>query len=120
MADPKPNTRKYDSRVPTPEELREYKAGEKERAAKIKMYQDEYDEYKKPKAKTRTPIPPGIALDIENMRKDKRVDEEHEAGDKARKESMGKIGFKSGGSVGSASKRADGCAVRGKTKGRMI
>jgi hypothetical protein len=29
-------------------------------------------------------------------------------------------GYKSGGSVGSASKRADGCAVKGKTKGRMI
>ena len=28
--------------------------------------------------------------------------------------------FKNGGSVGSASKRADGCAERGKTKGRMI
>ena len=28
--------------------------------------------------------------------------------------------YKSGGSVGSASKRADGCAERGKTKGRMI
>ena len=25
-----------------------------------------------------------------------------------------------GGTVGSASKRADGCAVRGKTKGRMV
>jgi hypothetical protein len=29
-------------------------------------------------------------------------------------------GYKKGGSVSSASKRADGCAVRGKTKGRMI
>ena len=29
-------------------------------------------------------------------------------------------GFKKGGSVSSASKRADGCAQRGKTKGRMI
>jgi hypothetical protein len=28
--------------------------------------------------------------------------------------------FKKGGSVGSASKRADGCAVKGKTKGTMI
>jgi hypothetical protein len=28
--------------------------------------------------------------------------------------------FKSGGKVSSASKRADGCAMRGKTKGRMI
>lgn len=31
-----------------------------------------------------------------------------------------KIGFKKGGKVGSASKRADGCAVKGKTKGRMV
>ena len=29
-------------------------------------------------------------------------------------------GYAKGGSVGSASKRADGCAQRGKTKGRMI
>ena len=28
--------------------------------------------------------------------------------------------FKKGGSVGSASKRADGCAQRGKTKGKMV
>ncbi len=28
--------------------------------------------------------------------------------------------MRKGGSVGSASKRADGCAVRGKTKGRMV
>jgi hypothetical protein len=28
--------------------------------------------------------------------------------------------FKHGGSVGSASKRADGCATKGKTKGKMI
>jgi hypothetical protein len=30
------------------------------------------------------------------------------------------LGFKSGGSVSSASKRADGCAIKGKTKGRMV
>jgi hypothetical protein len=28
--------------------------------------------------------------------------------------------YKSGGKVSSASKRADGCAIRGKTKGRMV
>lgn len=28
--------------------------------------------------------------------------------------------YKKGGSVGSASKRADGCAVRGKTKGMIV
>lgn len=31
-----------------------------------------------------------------------------------------KPGYKKGGSVGSASKRADGIATKGKTKGRMI
>jgi hypothetical protein len=29
-------------------------------------------------------------------------------------------GMKSGGKVSSASKRADGCAIRGKTKGKMV
>ena len=29
-------------------------------------------------------------------------------------------GYKKGGKVSSASKRADGCAVRGKTKGKMV
>lgn len=30
------------------------------------------------------------------------------------------IGMKKGGKVSSASKRADGCAMRGKTKGKMV
>ena len=30
------------------------------------------------------------------------------------------MGMKSGGSVSSASKRADGCAIKGKTRGRMV
>jgi hypothetical protein len=29
-------------------------------------------------------------------------------------------GYKKGGSVSSASKRADGCAVKGKTRGKMV
>ena len=32
----------------------------------------------------------------------------------------GQKGYAAGGSVGSASKRADGCATKGKTKGTMI
>lgn len=32
----------------------------------------------------------------------------------------GQKGYAKGGSVGSASKRADGCATKGKTKGTMI
>jgi hypothetical protein len=30
------------------------------------------------------------------------------------------MSFKKGGKVSSASKRADGCATKGKTKGRMV
>lgn len=41
-----------------------------------------------------------------------------EAYDRAAPESMKR--YAQGGSVGSASKRADGCAERGKTKGRMV
>ena len=40
--------------------------------------------------------------------------------DKDKKDATGKVpGMKRGGSVGSASKRADGCAQRGKTRGKM-
>ncbi len=45
----------------------------------------------------------------ESERKAKRVSEAREA-----------MSYRKGGSVGSASKRADGIAVRGKTKGRMV
>jgi hypothetical protein len=33
---------------------------------------------------------------------------------------MGRMGMKKGGKVSSASKRADGIAVKGKTKGKMV
>ena len=36
------------------------------------------------------------------------------------KKVRGMLGLKSGGSVSSASKRADGCAIKGKTRGRMV
>ena len=32
----------------------------------------------------------------------------------------GQKGYAKGGSVGSASKRADGCCVKGKTRGKMV
>jgi hypothetical protein len=46
-----------------------------------------------------------------------------EAYDEVRRETRGAVPknpFKSGGAVSSASKRADGCAVKGKTRGRMV
>lgn len=50
----------------------------------------------------------GIALDAENIKKDQKVEREY-------KDS----GYKKGGKVSSASSRADGCAMRGKTRGKM-
>jgi hypothetical protein len=47
---------------------------------------------------------------------DRKQAEEQKAGEKEVKDNMGRIGFKKGGSVSSASKRADGCAIRGKTR----
>lgn len=41
-------------------------------------------------------------------------------GAKPKKVSDDAKSYKSGGSVSSASKRADGCAVKGKTKGRIV
>ena len=40
--------------------------------------------------------------------------------DEDAKEMAKQKAFKKGGSVGSASKRADGCAIRGKTRGKMV
>lgn len=39
---------------------------------------------------------------------------------KSMREKAGITSYKKGGSVSSASSRADGCAIRGKTKGRMV
>ena len=36
------------------------------------------------------------------------------------KKKGGSVGYKSGGKVSSASKRGDGCAIKGKTRGRMV
>ena len=42
------------------------------------------------------------------------------AGKKTQQQAQAEMGMKKGGKVSSASKRADGCAVKGKTKGRMV
>jgi hypothetical protein len=42
------------------------------------------------------------------------------AGRKTRQQAKEEMGMKKGGKVSSASKRADGCAIKGKTKGRMV
>ena len=57
---------------------------------------------------------------------DKKLQPIREGGEEAvkgmaegRMDAMGNA-YKKGGSVSSASKRADGCAIRGKTKGRFV
>ena len=42
------------------------------------------------------------------------------AGRKTKQQAQAEVGMKKGGKVSSASKRADGCAVKGKTRGRMV
>jgi hypothetical protein len=56
---------------------------------------------------------PGMLDPISQAYKDKM--------DKKKKEQEPKPkGYKSGGSVSSASKRADGCCIKGKTRGKMV
>ena len=43
-----------------------------------------------------------------------------EARDAADRKKISDMGYKKGGSVSSASKRADGCCVKGKTRGKMV
>ena len=57
-----------------------------------------------PMQKKKDTMPEWAKNERENMRKDKLVDDEAIAGDKARKEGMGKIGFKNGGKVWAAEK----------------
>jgi hypothetical protein len=43
-----------------------------------------------------------------------------DAKDAAARKKISDMGYKKGGSVSSASKRADGCCVKGKTRGKMV
>jgi hypothetical protein len=63
----------------------------------------------KKKTEQEKPQKSGMELEIENARKDRRVKEEYEAYEKSK-------GMKKGGKVKSASARADGIAIRGKTR----
>lgn len=59
----------------------------------------------------------------ENERLDKKQEDEYkkyQEGEKTRLKDQGSSFFSKGGKVSSASKRADGCATKGKTKGRVL
>lgn len=94
----------------TPEDVRDMKM--RKRAGRA------YD-----RAMTNTPAAPmpAPAASTPRPRRSPMVEESiQEAEDMKMRDKIRGMGYKSGGSVGSASKRADGCAQRGKTKGRMI
>jgi hypothetical protein len=63
-----------------------------------------------------------VAGDETNSQNDRirALETEIAAGRKTRQQAKSEMGMKKGGKVSSASKRADGCAQRGKTKGRMV
>lgn len=73
----------------------------------------------KPMADDEGPVSPEA---IQEMKDQKMREQMGKAYDKAREQSLGSPEKKmaKGGSVSSASKRADGCATKGKTKGRMV
>lgn len=50
----------------------------------------------------------------------KALEAEVAAGRKTKQQAQAEVGMKKGGKVSSASKRADGIAQRGKTRGRMV
>lgn len=83
----------------------------------IKKYADGGMTTSKPMPKK--PLPPELQREKENQDKDRRVrreQETYEKGEKTRIKEQGSM-FKNGGMT--ASKRGDGCAMRGKTKGKM-
>ena len=63
--------------------------------------------------------PKGKALEDLRRQRAEREQMKKEAAAPTTKTEMGKL-FKKGGSVGSASRRADGIAAKGKTKGRFV
>jgi hypothetical protein len=50
----------------------------------------------------------------------KALEAEVAAGRKTKEQAESEMGMKKGGKVSSASKRADGCATKGKTRGKMV
>lgn len=63
-----------------------------------------------PEAKDVTEPLPGMLDPISQAKMDKKKEQQ----------TTKPKGYKSGGSVSSASKRADGCCVKGKTRGKMV
>lgn len=99
--------RRKERPMPLPMDDNAAAAADAERRAK--MYREE---------DTMTPRPDVERKAIDDARREAERMKMQEAFEAARQ--LGPRKYAKGGSVGSASARADGCAQRGKTKGRMI
>ena len=97
---------------------------------KVKKYKEGgmSEEDKKMFGEKETDLPPPKGFKTKYKTKDQMTEEEKKVLTKPMgKKKGGKVGmgmtknnYKKGGKVSSCSKRADGCAIKGKTKGRMI
>lgn len=87
----------------------------------LKEYKVGVKEYDRPLPESGKKSAPKVETAEERMVREARQTEATEKGYKeaTKPDRLGKA-FKAGGKVSSASSRADGCAQRGKTKGRMV
>lgn len=93
----------------TPEDVREMKM----RRRANKAYEESLT--------STEPAPARKAASASQSKRSPMVEEAiQEAEDAKMRKRISDMGYAKGGKVSSASKRADGCAERGKTKGRMI
>lgn len=74
----------------------------------------------KPQANELTPSAETLRRIEEERKLEELRDESGKAAEISRRSSMGTLKRAKGGTVSSASRRADGCAMRGKTKGRLV
>jgi phage baseplate assembly protein gpV len=83
-------------------------------------YDDKAEEYRRQarEMESTTSVPASLEKSVKQKAEDVRV-QKQESKAPTTSTTMGKA-FKKGGSVSSASGRADGCAQRGKTKGRIV
>ena len=65
-------------------------------------------------------MPKGMAEEARKMREQGMKEKRESAKPKGIASDDEDIGYKKGGTVSSASKRADGCVMKGKTRGRFV
>jgi hypothetical protein len=109
-----------------PKKMRPRRIDPMEAATPPEMGEDEV-EARRPRirpAPSMTPSPANQRRMAEQLRDQQMMEDMDRASETSRRSSMGTLkpgkAYAKGGSVSSASKRADGCAQRGKTRGKFV